>query len=443
MANSATAETDLHLTGGMVGASMFVSFEDWTKGRSIASFGTNAGADELPFQTWRHFKEAFAPELIAQALVDSEIPVASCLDPFGGSGTTALACQFLGVTPTTAEVNPFLGDLIQAKLETYDSDLLANDLGRIASAVSVDQGDLQVLGHLPPTFVEPGINGRWIFDAEIAARIAAIFSAILSLENIKHRTLFKVLLGGRLVELSNVVISGKGRRYRRSWGSKRRDPLEVDELFFAACQTAISDIHRHARRKVSDYKLVRGDSRIALAGHGPWDLAVFSPPYPNSFDYTDVYNVELWMLGYLNGTTANRVLRESTLTSHVQVSRAFEKHPSGSPDLDTAMVQLVDKRSELWDRRIPEMVGGYFADMLKILDVTGTSLSAGGSCWIVIGDSRYAGVHIGSATILAQLAADLGWEVVGNEPFRSMRLSPQQGGNAELSETLLKLRKRE
>ena len=37
---------------------------------------------------------------------------------------------------------------------------------------------------------------------------------------------------------------------------------------------------------------------------GPHDLAVFSPPYPNSFDYTDVYNVELWAMGYLRNSDA-------------------------------------------------------------------------------------------------------------------------------------------
>ncbi len=95
---------------------MYVTFEDWTQRRSVSSLGTNAGAAELPFQSWRHFKEAFAPELIARAVAHSQLPVKHCIDPFGGSGTTSLACQFLGIHPITMEVNPFLADLIEAKL---------------------------------------------------------------------------------------------------------------------------------------------------------------------------------------------------------------------------------------------------------------------------------------------------------------------------------------
>ncbi|MBO9625124.1 MAG: hypothetical protein J7484_01965, partial [Microbacterium sp.] len=88
------------------------TFEDWTGGRSVAAIGTNAGSSSIPFQGWKRFKEAFAPELIREAVTRSQIPVRHLFDPFGGSGTSALAAQFLGVHPTTVEVNPFLADLI-------------------------------------------------------------------------------------------------------------------------------------------------------------------------------------------------------------------------------------------------------------------------------------------------------------------------------------------
>ena len=52
-----------------------VTFQEWVNGRQIVSLGTNAGAPALPFQRWRHFKEAFAPELIHRAVRESPIPV--------------------------------------------------------------------------------------------------------------------------------------------------------------------------------------------------------------------------------------------------------------------------------------------------------------------------------------------------------------------------------
>src|SRR5260370_633916 len=77
---------------------------------------SNQPASQLPFQRWFKFKEAFSPRFILDCIQSMERAPRTCLDPFGGSGTTALTCQFLGIRPTTIEVSPFLCDLISAKL---------------------------------------------------------------------------------------------------------------------------------------------------------------------------------------------------------------------------------------------------------------------------------------------------------------------------------------
>ena len=421
---------------------MPATFQDWTRGRTVPSLGTNTGADDLPFQNWRHFKEAFTPELVARAVARSDIQVTSCLDPFGGSGTTAVACQFLGIHPIIAEVNPFLADLIEAKLSIYDSDALARDLGVVLRTAGNDGlKDDDLFAAMPQTFIEPGVGGRWIFDREAADRIASLLTAIESLPTIRHKRLFRVLLGGILVEVSNVVVNGKGRRYRRNWERRRRDNRQVDELFCDSARRAISEIHRFSDRKKTTFELLRGDSREVLTEIETCDLAVFSPPYPNSFDYTDVYNVELWMLGYLKGSECNRALRISTLCSHVQISRNFLPAPLESSILTTTLEQLVARRSELWDRRIPEMVGGYFADLIAVLDRIFRVLTPGGSTLMVVGDSRYAGIQIATAEIISEIAQGRGWKLCGIEPFRSMRASAQQGGRRELAESLIILSK--
>lgn len=420
---------------------IFVSFDAWTKRRRIVSWGSNAGAEPLPFQAWHHFKEAFAPEIVARAVQESERPVRSCLDPFGGSGTTALASQFLGVTPTTIEVNPYLADLIEAKLCVYDTDDLVLDLGRVVRTAEKARGGLYRFNNTPPTFLEHKYSDRWIFDRPIASRLAAYLDAIDGLTRSHHRRLFRVLLGGMLVAVSNVVVNGKGRRYRRGWAQRNLDPRIVDHLFRERCKSAISQIHEYRYRKSTDYHLLRGSCLNEIANSGCVDLAIFSPPYPNSFDYTDVYNIELWMLGYLDSMGGNRDLRRSTLCSHVQVKRDFEPAPRGSLRLARALGRLRKERESLWSKWIPEMVGHYFHDMSCVLEGVRNKLHSRGEVWAVVGDSRYAGVHIPVARILADFAPNLGYEVLGVEPFRSMRTSAQQGGQHQLDESLLVLRK--
>ncbi|WP_205631996.1 hypothetical protein [Ectothiorhodospira sp. BSL-9] len=372
-------------------------------------------------------------------------PVLRCLDPFGGSGTTGLACQFLGVHPVMVEVNPFLADLIEAKLQSYDPDSLATDLGRIVRASKKIVLDLdldEIYCGAPATLIEPGLGERWVFDREIAERIAALRLAVNSLENEAHRRLFRVLLGGILVQASNVIINGKGRRYRRGWKDRPRSPGEVDQLFCNAARRAVSEVFRYGNRSCATYDILRGDCRRLVADAGTYDIAVFSPPYPNSFDYTDVYNLELWMLGYLMESPANRELRASTLCSHVQIARDYPTPPVGCGQLLRTMESLECTRPKLWNRWIPEMVGGYFSDMVGVLEGIYTSLTLGGSVWMVVGDSRYSDIKIETGEILAELSENIGYEVVKVDPFRSMRASAQQGGGAELSESLIVLAKR-
>ena len=418
------------------------TFLDWTNDRKITSFGTNTGANTLPFQNWRNFKEAFAPELIARAVEETPVSVRRCIDPFGGSGTTGLACQFLGIHPIMVEVNPFLVDLIGAKLFPYKSiDKLTHDLALVIEASNgVILCDLQdTLAGAPRTLIEPGHNDRWIFNKEVAERIMAIRYAIEALDEEAQR-LFRVLLGGILIDVSNVRVSGKGRRYRQNWKERYIPPFHVDNLFTTLARGAIDDIRRFSSRSVTSYEVVKGDSRTSLHGIEPCELAVFSPPYPNSSDYTDVYNVELWALGYLENSEANRRLRSATLSSHVQITRDFSEAPDGSSTLTDVLDSLDCQREELWDHRIPAMVGAYFSDLLTVLDHLGRILVAGGLAWIVVGDSRYAGVQIPTARVLEELIQSRGWTVHTTEPFRSMRTSPQQGGQKMLNEHLLVLR---
>jgi hypothetical protein len=290
---------------------------------------------------------------------------------------------------------------------------------------------------LPKTFIEPGDKGRWIFSSEAAEEIFRLLDAIHHISAGPSRRLFRVLLGGILTDISNVRISGKGRRYRSGLECNQRRAIDVRQAFINSCHDAIAELHSYRRRPELGYELLRGDSRKMLDSVKNVDLVVFSPPYPNSFDYTDVYNLELWMLGYLKTFEANRVLRQSTLCSHVQVLREFPQPPTSSTNLKRTLGKLRKNRDSLWSPHLPEMVGGYFADLEVIFQRLKKSLNKRAQIWIVVGDSKYADIRVDSAAILRDIATAHGYTSCFSEPFRSMRSSPQQGGDEELPETLL------
>jgi hypothetical protein len=204
-------------------------------------------------------------------------------------------------------------------------------------------------------------------------------------------------------------------------------------------EKAIKDISRFGRRAESGYALWRGDARQLIANMPPAEFALFSPPYPNSFDYTDVYNVELWLLGYLRSTQDNRRLREATLRSHVQIKRSYAGELPKSRVLMRTVNALERRSEQLWDAEIPAMVRAYFTDLSDVIRGLARTMAPRADVIIVIGDSRYAGIRIDVAAICAEMAPALGFRVKAMIPIRAMRASAQQGGRHVLRETLVHL----
>ena len=408
-----------------------------------AATTSNVHGAALAFQRWYRFKEAFSPQFVLDVVKSLPKVPRTCTDPFGGSGTTALTCQFVGIRPTTIEVNPFLADLIESKLVEYrTSEVIAARAQlaeRIASAMPRARRTSSPFPGAPDTFVEPGRDGRWIFDASVARRIACYRAAIDGTRNPALRRLFRVLLAGVLIPVSNVTISGKGRRYRRESARQQSTPHTVDRLFEEAFQRALYDICRYRKRSCSEYTILRGDARARLEETEAADLILFSPPYPNSFDYTDVYNVELWALSYLQSGTENRALREATLRSHVQIKRDFSTDKLHSRTLQATLASLGRKRSRLWNPHIPSMVQAYAQDLLTILSSARRVLTRQGRVVLVVGASRYAGVAVDVPRIVAELAPSAGLRCESRREVRAMRSSAQQGGHFTLGEALVRL----
>ena len=447
MSEAATQDLDRRLMAAALGAvseglpvnARLLARSWFSKHSVLGPASTNQDTHDLPFQRWYRFKEAFAPRAVMDAFAKLPRMPRTCVDPFGGSGTTALTAQFLGVRPTTVEVNPFLADLIEAKLQWYDAmRLMASYRQVVDGAASARVDPAHLLAGAPSTFLEPGVAGRYIYPMDVAERILAYREAIDGLEDRTHARLLRVLLASSLISLSNVVISGKGRRYRSGWERRQIDPRMVGRMFEAAFLDAAEDIVRFGRRPCPDFTLLRGDARSALADAPEAEFALFSPPYPNSFDYTDIYNVELWMLGYLRSAEDNRALREATLRSHVQIKRSFYARHS-TPRLEAALARLEEKRSELWNRHIPDIVAAYFDDLAAVLAGLHRIMPAGSSVMMVVGDSQYAGVPVDVAAISAELGSTIGFDTRELSPMRSMRSSAQQGGDYALGETLVHL----
>ncbi|APJ41081.1 DNA methylase N-4/N-6 [Pseudomonas aeruginosa] len=401
-----------------------------------APTSSNQGTSNQPFQRWFSFKEAFSPKFVTDTLNSLPYPVASCLDPFSGSGTTALTCRMLGISSEVVEVNPFLADLVEAKLSKISVADFSRDYEAVVSGIEYLPEDELLLPGMPKTLAEPGVNGRYVFELDVYKTIRALVRRAGGLKS-EHSKLLRVLLGSLLVENSNVTINGKGRRYRKNWQQRKRTVQDLISGLDSYVDMAVADLTKFSGIPSPGFKVHRGDARLALKDVESADVAIFSPPYPNSFDYTDVYNLELWMLGYLNSSEENQALRHNTLRSHVQTKWKDSTRIVRSPLLFFVANELRLQRKELWNPHIPEMIEYYFNDLFVIFSHLKRILDKGHHAVVAIGDSQYAGVHIDVAAILAECVEPLGFHLVERGSIRSMRNSAQHGGKLSLSEHCL------
>lgn len=401
-----------------------------------APTSSNQGTSNIPFQRWFHFKEAFSPKFVADTLGALPYKVDRCLDPFGGSGTTAVTCRMLGISSTVVEVNPFLADLIEAKLTPVPAANFCAAYESLLSQLEVVPGDALPIEGMPPTMTEPGVKGRFVFGTDVYATVRAILRVSATLPPDEAR-LIKVLLGAVLVPNSNVTINGKGRRYRSGWETRQRSGADLIASLDAAVDMAAADLALYSGLRRGRHIVKRGDARGTLARVEQADVAIFSPPYPNSFDYTDVYNLELWMLGYLKSGQDNRTLRHQTLRSHVQMKWRATQRVAASRVLEETLDALRRARTDLWNIHIPEMIGYYFDDLTMIFAQLRRILAPGRHAVVAIGDSQYGGIHVDVASILVECVSPLGFRLTESGAIRSMRNSSQHGGGFKLSEHCL------
>ena len=428
------------VTEGGLARAVAQPVQDWLCGQNLeVPVSSNIGASNLPFQRWFRFKEAYAPAFVKEAIAECNYPVHHLLDPFGGSGTTALTARMQGLDSTSIEVNPFLADVIRAKVTPLSATSFEKSCRSIIKRTRVVKADYQTIECAPATLVEPGVNDRYVYARETYGALRALNRGIGQLD-VDEGRLARVLLGSILVACSNVRVNGKGRRYRQNWRTRRVSRSDVFERFAAAVTRAVEDLTEFNECSGSEHHVYTDDARSRLKSMGSADLAIFSPPYPNSFDYTDVYNLELWMLGYFRTGIDNRNHRARTLRSHVQTKWPEVSCTEVTPELRAVKKALDERRGELWNRNIPEMVVGYFADLDNVLVSLNGIVREGGLVVIAVGDSQYGGVRIDTAGILAEIGESRGYVVEGASEIRPMRVSPQHGGGFDLLETALRLR---
>ncbi|MSP12336.1 MAG: hypothetical protein EXR62_05190 [Chloroflexi bacterium] len=390
-----------------------------------------------PVHRWYRFKEGFSRDLVHLILGSIKDKVNVCLDPFAGSGTTALACQEIGIKCYSIEVNPFLHHISRVKL--------VKDYNLIGFDKAIEKVKYNFKNFSGKNFDEPIMSTiterpnleKWLFSRPVLQAILALRESTNEVEPI-YADLLIVVLASILTDIGNTIKDGKCVRYKNDWRENKFTRDDVGIIFFERAKIFRDDIQSIE----NSYSITSDNANICLEGNAlqklklisgdSIDAVITSPPYLNSFDYTDVYMPELWALGFVNSYKDVRQIRNETVRSHVQVRWKRENNYLHDT-LGSLIADVVENPGTLWNSIIPDMIGGYFLDMQEILGELQRVLRSNGKLYLVVGTSSYNEVFIPTDLLLAEIAEDLGFDL---EEIRIMRKLKQSKKKVEEKEQI-------
>lgn len=372
-------------------------------------------AEHLPRHRWYFFKEAFSPAIVDHAIKDAKLGQnALVYDPFSGSGTTPLVAGLAGMRGAGTEVNPFLRFVAETKtrsatLEAFDA---AIDYAIDGAAKGADTAlvEFSTFSERAPKARE---RGKWLFNSEVLRGFEGGRQRVADSSRSEF-ALVRLCLIGAAMDTANASKDGKCLRYKKKWSELG---LGVDDLI-AALRLRAADVREDLEKTASmpiQAEIKLGDSRVV---HAPekFDLCVTSPPYLNSFDYTDVYRPELFLGGHVPDMAKLRELRLATLRSHVQAAWNPPLRDEFGPSYMEAMIALREAEAtlktnekQLWNGRLPMMIQAYFEDMEQVLIGLRKRAKPKSSVWLVVSTSAYAGVEFPVDLIIAEIAGRCGW----------------------------------
>ena len=389
---------------------------------------------DICIHRWYPFVEGYSKEFIEAIVNEQPQKVESCLEPFSGSGTTALELAIKGISCISFEVNPFMFTLSKAKLKVsqYKKRTIRSHISKMKKhIVSLNDNEIDLHSGFS-TLIEGKEKKKWNIDREVFIAIEKIKRAINSLSTTLYKEVYIICLANILLEYSNLYRNGKCLSYKKDWKENLYSQEQVITSFFNFINNVIiEDLEKLGTNNFSNHDLLYlGDTRKLIfenVDDNSVDLIITSPPYLNSRDYTDSYMLELKALDFLTNYNDIKKLREQTIRSHVQLKiQNLKGIQSKILKATISEMESLSKDSVVWNTEIQNMIIAYFEDMETIFNGMYQKLKKGRRIYFNVSNSAYFGVLINTLEICSEIAENIGFEVIEIRKARYLNPSPQQ-----------------
>jgi hypothetical protein len=360
------------------------------------------GNKKVPILRLYRYKEAFALDFVQHFICYLGLSSKDYVfDPYAGMGTTLFTSMLHHIPSIGVDKLPIATFIAQSLHR-----LLFFRNGQLKRTYQTLKSRLETM---EPSYVPTDVRiMKLAFSERTLLRLRCWKAAIDELRQ-PEKDAFLLLFLSILEETSYTSKDGQFLRINRE-----KETYWPDDALWQKVLQAELDIQqirwlfpRWNGSKESVPRIVAADS-IDLASvpfERPPTAIITSPPYPNRYDYTRSYCLEL-CFHFVKSFKELRSLRFSILRSHIESKVKGDDKPP-HPVIHEVISALKGKR--LNNPKIPAMLVGYFIDMEKCIQEFARVLDKGARVVMVIDNVRFEGEHIPVDMVLSELAEQSGF----------------------------------
>ncbi len=325
------------------------------------------------------------------------------LDPFSGSGTTSVEALLLKRNSVGIDVDPFSRFLSRVKITSLDKkDLIESQKSLLGALLNYQPN--QVSKTDIPCFP---YRDNW-FNREITLELAFLKKTIECLDTDERvRDFFRICFSSIIRAVSNAD-DNCTRTVIRKVLKKRVFPSDALKKFAEAVLVNVPKMVEFSDKSPQRVRVSfpdNMDARDIKYDPDTFDLALTSPPYANAVDYPRTHQLELYWLGFENGTLTP-LKRKFVGTESVSSQDYQFRREIGVAEADEVIHKIFET-----DPRRSYIAFKYLDDMRSNLMEVYKVLRRGGRYVIVVGNNRIRGHLFESWKYLMALAEDIGFEI--------------------------------
>ncbi len=368
------------------------------------------------------FAAKFPPQLPRAFIRGLTEPGDVVLDPMMGSGTTVVEALLEGRWGIGLDLDPLAVRLGQVKTTPCDpvslraagERVIAQAQRRLAATQEVETALATAFDARTRQFID-----YW-FLPQTQRELMALVLSIRLVDDLLTRRFLELTFSSIIITKSGGVARARDLAHSRPHLDVTKVPKSALEQFAARLRKNLASVARLSSDGPRALVLTADARTIPLAS-GAVDLVVTSPPYANAIDYMRAHKFSLVWLNHSIGDLS--ALR----SEYIGAERVTDLPPIALPERAEQVLAELAQR----DRARAQVLRKYFCEMRDVLAEIWRVLRCEGAAVVVVGSSTMRAIDVQTHYCLADIAATLGFDVVGvarRALDRNRRMMPARFG---------------